>query len=286
MTSPNFKFIKQLGKGAFGVTYLSVDDNGKEFAIKTINLDRLMYMGVSIDDILNEIDTLKMLSMNPRCYPYIACYYGYYRGLYENNDTLFIIMEYVKGPTLGELLLQKINYPPQELLMHMYQLILATYYIHKMGFAHRDLKPDNIILDVKTKTFKIVDFGTACTLDCKDITGTILWMPPELFNTTERSNSSLEFAQKHDIWSLGIILYELANQRFPFTIDPNSHLMDIIDQINSPIIPSSYHSNLSYYNDIINAIITIMLNHDWRKRPTSSDLKHIMEQYMLKLSIM
>jgi len=159
----------------------------------------------------------------------------------------------------------------------MYQLISSVNYIHKMGYAHRDIKTDNIILDLATNRLKLIDFGLACNKDCSRFSGTFLWFPPEML--LEASIFNLQTAQAHDIWSLGLVLYYLANIKFPFYLynDLNKQKWAILNVYK----PSNYldksDPNLSRaINDIINSALT----HDWKERPTARQLLDHMEDQL------
>ena len=277
----DYKNLKLLGKGNFGATYLASDKNGKLVALKMIDVGESRLKGVEFNSIMFEIDALAHLSANPKCYPYIACYYDYFRENMGGYDTIFIVSEYVEGPSFSDIIehTKKINQalPNGTMLKYMYCLISAIHYIHKMGFAHRDIKPDNIILQSNIDAPKLIDFGLACMQDaknkfgsCRAHVGTPYWMPPET-DILEPEDINIKTAQAQDVWSLGVVFYELTNLKFPFVLPEDAGFEDLMDAISNPLIPSHYNSNTPIVDNIINDTIDWQLTQDWEFRVTADE---------------
>ena len=119
------------------------------------------------------------------------------------------------------------------------QLILGLKEIHDQDIGHRDIKPDNIMVTPDYKV-KFLDFGLACSdvYSCKGKHGTPFYQPPEVLNKIHEE--SLSGAKLHDIWSLSLVLYNLANDKLPFIendfdIDMNQlvYIVSDIDEIES-----------------------------------------------------
>lgn len=276
-----FKIVSPLGYGSLGITYLVKDQSGKQLALKAIDVNNLVANGLDVDDVLDEIETLADLSAQHHCFPYIVCYHTYYRGSLNGHDTVAIISEYINGPTLKKYinLITKTGYrvPSDQLTSYMYQLIVALNHVHKKGYAHRDIKPGNIVLDTVDNVVKLIDFSLACKLQCSGTVGTLYWMPPEVFQ--KPLPNSLIASQSHDIWSLGLVFYELANHQLPFTPNPKYTYPEFKKIINSPFAPSKYHSG-SPIDSKINHIIDFMLRKEWIERPTTTELLKYIETYM------
>lgn len=282
--SKKYKIIKVLGKGAYGVTYLAIDNEKTRVtisdyvAIKSINIGDALRNNVNINQIFNEIDTLRDLSCEPNCNQYVACYIDSFRETYAGHDTFFIVMEYIDGVTLDQALYNAL--PDNDKIHIMITLAEGLAYIHSKGYAHRDIKPQNImiVLDDKTSlrypTAKIIDFGLSCSKLCNSNSGTPLWQPPEFYQY--RPPNSLRSSQAHDIWSLGIVYYQMMNGSFPFKSNNIINENQLINSLlHEELIPS--HSKYTYLNQLINE----MLQKNWQARPTSYQVVNWLIQFII-----
>ena len=276
----NVKILKTLGKGGFAVTYLVRNSQGELLAMKVIDIGKSAQQ--DINSIIKEIDALSELSSVPDCYPYIACYHSYDSGMLFGQEVIAIFSDYIEGPTLSQYLDKLVNnptifnriigyisstrnsLPADELIKYMKQLLETLTYIHRLGYAHRDIKPDNIIYDTKNNQMVLIDFGIACSESCSGTPGTLGWAPPELMSLNPPQ--SLIASQSHDIWSLGLVFYVLANLKLPFDRTNIESKEDINRVINGYLEPSHHP------DDKINNLINKMLNKNWRNRPTASAL--------------
>lgn len=274
-----YRISQELGRGSFGVTYLGTRiSDGLGVAIKTIDIDRSTAVGLNIDSIREEVETLKELS-SPQCSRYIACYYDSFVDNFNDVPTMFIVSEYINGGSLTKYIAQYSgNLPPSYLWPLMNQLMLGVKYMHDQGFAHRDLKPDNVLI-TNNYELRIIDVGTACVArcrrdscnnTCKGGWGTFLYEPPEFFNGTRFD--SLESSKAHDIWSLAMIFFEMTNGSYQFPFDflnsnrtaALSNEEVIANILRAPYISSNYQLDDGRTNLYLNSLVIP----DWRQRPT------------------
>lgn len=257
---------RPIGRGSFGKVFL-VRYNGKISVMKLIDVHRMrLRMGkpelegsvLDDDTIIAEIKSLTKLSEGG-CSEYVVCLYDAldYKG---QNKYVALIMEYIKGIELSAWLQKRSSVPPEELKYIMYQLLLGLAFIHGKGFAHRDIKGENIMI-TKNNIVKYIDFGYACTDKCSGFVGTRQYIPPETFQGLD--DGSLQMAQAKDVWSLAMLLYELANgyDNFPYVEDTPEHMKRAPEK----------QSNYTLDNGQVNDFLEFMMINDWTQRPTINE---------------
>ena len=135
----------------------------------------------------------------------------------EDGGTPYIVMEYIAGETLKEIIEQEGPFHPDDVAILIEQVASALDYAHERGFVHRDIKPQNILVDAAGLA-KVVDFGIAKGLSDSTLTeagtglGTVHYLSPE-------QASGLMATPSSDIYSLGVIAYEMLTGRLPFEAD-------------------------------------------------------------------
>lgn len=276
MSIDNYIIDKELGRGTFGVTYLGEDRNtGGVVAIKTIDVQKSAKSGANINDINDEINTLKELAAGT-CSRYIACYYGSFDGTLDRVETIFIVSEFIDGGSFTKFIEQYGKSEVNILWPVTLQLLLGLQFIHNRGYAHRDIKPDNILI-TKDFTIKYIDFGLACLKQCRinscmntchGTPGTLLYMPPEFFSGQRQD--SLEAAKAHDVWSLSLVLFELYNglYNFPFNIRDSTGNFIPPDEIQQHImIAPEFGSNYLLDDGRTNRFLDGLLVNNWEQRP-------------------
>lgn len=126
----------------------------------------------------------------------------------------YMVMEYVKGPDLKEYIREKSPIPLPQVIKIMDQILSAMELAHKHNVIHRDLKPQNILMDEKGN-IKIADFGIAVALNQSAITQTNSVLGSVHYMSPEQTRGGMVTKQS-DIYSLGIILYEALTGHVPF----------------------------------------------------------------------
>ncbi|GLT69696.1 hypothetical protein SLA2020_418270 [Shorea laevis] len=197
-----FSQFELIGRGSFGDVYKAFDKElNKEVAIKVIDLEE---SEDEIDDIQKEIAVLSQCRSR-----YITEYYG----SYLNQTKLWIIMEYMAGGSVADLLQSGPPLDEMSISCITRDLLLAIEYLHTEGKIHRDIKAANILL-TENGDVKVADFGVSAQLTRtisrrKTFVGTPFWMAPEVIQNSEGYN------EKADIWSLGITVIEMAKGEPP-----------------------------------------------------------------------
>jgi serine/threonine-protein kinase len=206
MNFGRYRVVKEIGRGSMGVVYQAEDPNlDLLVALKVLRRDRLANEAF-VRRFLSEAKALGRLD-----HPNIVRVFNVDR----DGDTVYIAMEFIEGESLASLMKQRI-FPPESLAELGATVAEALDSAHRKGIVHRDVKPSNILVKADGR-FKITDFGIAHIEDpaapeqtqAGEILGTPAYMSPEQVLGRPVDGRS-------DLFSLGIILYELATGVRPF----------------------------------------------------------------------
>lgn len=251
--------IKQLGEGSYGKAFLVKCSDDNSFAvIKTMNLDSLSdeskkeaYKEAKILEKLDHSNIIRFIEVFRSNKPY---------------PTLNIVMEYADGEDLNKLIKaqQKENkfFSEDKILDWFCQICLAVKHMHDKRILHRDLKSGNIFL-TKSGMVKIGDFGISKTLNstldkAKTLIGTPYYFSPEII-------MNKPYSLKSDVWSLGVLLYEMILLKMPF--DAKS-----IPMLTLKIIKAEYAPLPDLFSKELRDLVSSMLVIDPNKRPSANDL--------------
>src|SRR5438105_2440114 len=210
----NYKIEQKLGEGGMGAVFRGVDMMlEREVAIKFLRPE-LSSQPQVVERFRSEAVTLAKLN-----HPNIATLYT----LLRQGDSFFMVLEFVRGSTLDTVIQQRGAIPSEHAIPLFCQMLDGIQHAHDFGIIHRDINPANMMLTEKG-TLKVLDFGIARILGTARMTrqgniiGTIEYMSPEQvrgFETDARS----------DIYSLGMLLYEMLTGRCPFDMQNEFELM-------------------------------------------------------------
>ena len=207
------KYIKYddkiLGKGAFGICYKfrAIDKNDMNFYAGKI-IEKKEIVVNQKNSLKDEIYIQKEFKDNPKVVRV--------KDYFEDEDNVYIILELCKNKSLLDYLYKRGGRLTEiEVKCYIFQLLQGLKCLHKKGVIHRDLKPNNLLLDYKNE-LKIGDFGLVVKLKnnkerITDVCGTYNYMAPEIFE-----NKGKGYSFEVDIWSVGIIMYQLLTGKLPF----------------------------------------------------------------------
>jgi serine/threonine protein kinase len=210
----SYKITDKIGEGGMGAVFKGIDLMlEREVAIKMLRPELASQPQV-VERFRSEAVTLAKLN-----HPNIATLFSFLR----QGEDFFMVMEFVRGETLDSLIRRSGAMPCDRAIALLCQAIEGIDHAHRMGIIHRDIKPANMML-TETGTLKVMDFGIARVLGTSrmtkqgNIVGTIEYMSPEQVR-------GLETDARSDIYSLGILLYEMLTGRVPFASDSEYDLM-------------------------------------------------------------
>ncbi len=207
MNYGRYEIQKELGKGAMGVVYQARDPQiNRTIALKVLREDR-----VTSEDFVKRF-LKEAMAIGRLSHPNIVTIYD----VGQDHDTIYLAMEYLEGRPFNDIIRERtLSFP--EIAELAVQLAECLDYAHKKGIVHRDIKPSNIMLTPEGKV-KLTDFGIARIEDpsmkdqtrAGEILGTPVYMSPEQVMGQPLDGRS-------DLYSLGVILYELAAGRRPYS---------------------------------------------------------------------
>jgi len=243
-----------LGRGGMGTVYKGKDDVlQRSVAVKLLSAPGLGTEGRA--RMLREARSVASLN-----HPNIVAVYDAGEAKMEGaGSTPFVVMELVIGRNLAEA-------PPRDLdqiAEIASQLCKALDHAHSHQIIHRDLKPENVLL-TDQGVAKLVDFGLARSVTSRltvegTITGTLAYMPPELA-------LGQDFDGRADLYSLGVMLYELTTGQLPFESD--SPVAMITQHLHAPVVPPRAHN--PELPIVLDNLIVNLLAKDPKDRPASA----------------
>ncbi|PQQ07465.1 phosphoenolpyruvate carboxylase kinase 1-like [Prunus yedoensis var. nudiflora] len=215
----DYQLCEELGRGRFGVVF-KAQRNGDVFAVKSID-KRIADSGDSLDAqcLLTEPKILKLLASHPNVINL--------HDLYEDDDHLHMVLDLCDAPDLYRRVTLGVFSEPEAASV-MAQLMLAVAHCHRLGVAHRDIKPDNILFDDRDR-LRLADFGSAETFGdgetMSGLVGTPYYVAPELV-------AGREYGEKVDVWSSGVVLYIMLAGFPPFYGETAAEIFEAVLRAN------------------------------------------------------
>jgi serine/threonine-protein kinase len=233
-----YRIIRKLGAGGMANVYLAEDQElGRQVAIKILD-DRHAADDSFIERFRREAKNAAGLS-----HPNIVSIYD--RG--EAEGTYYIAMEYLSGRSLKELIVGRGPTPIRIAIDYTRQILAALGFAHRHGIVHRDIKPHNVVIDadgrVKVTDFGIARSGASQMTEAGSIIGTAQYLSPE-----QARGSPVD--QRSDVYSVGIVLYEMLTGKVPFTGEsPLEIAMKHLSEV--PVPPSELRDDVPEDLDLI-----------------------------------
>ncbi|KAK2948407.1 putative serine/threonine protein kinase [Blattamonas nauphoetae] len=246
---------KKIGEGSSGYVYVTCH-NHKRIALKVMLLNEQ----TDLLAILSEIRMMKMCSSQEN----IISFHRAFSIVRGGEKQLWIAMDYAAGGSLTQVITVNGAMPERAIAFVCREMLKALDFLHKMHRIHRDIKSDNVLLDLDGSV-RLADFGFCAQLTeelqkRKSVVGTPYWMSPELIQ-------GLEYDQKTDIWSLGITALEMADSEPPLMNIPPLRALFLIATRPPPTLNSPERWSKEF-----NSFLSCCLTHNTKERYTAEQL--------------
>jgi 5'-AMP-activated protein kinase catalytic alpha subunit len=220
-SSSGYQVLECIGKGNFGQVRRAIHiDTQVPVAIKILNKEKV-FQNQDCERVKREIEILARVD-----HPNISYLYevGKPNEIVDEHDYFFIVLEFCPKGTLSKYLETEKKFNESQACKFFWQILSAIEHMHLCGIVHRDVKPDNILLD-EDGNLKIIDFGLgnlySKSTRLKTPCGSPCYAPPEVdYGLTKMINGLDYDPEKTDLWSAGVTLFHMLTGRLPF-IDRN-----------------------------------------------------------------
>ena len=205
---PSYEVLALLGRGGMGAVY-----QARQTALDRLVAIKLLPLEISVDAAFADRFRREARAMAKLNHPHIISVFDF--GT-TGEGHLFIIMEYVEGANLHDLIHQ-VGLEPAQALAIVEQVCAALGYAHGKGVVHRDIKPANVMIDTESQV-KVADFGLARLLDAgtadlgHTVTGTVMGTPDYM---APEQTKGMNVDHRADIYSLGVMIYEMLCREVP-----------------------------------------------------------------------
>lgn len=246
-----YEIIEQIGVGGMAKVYKAKDRLLDRYVAIKVLKDQYAEDDEFLKKFNNEAQSAAKLS-----HVNIVNVFDIGQDLYQGNKIYYIVMEYVNGRTLKDVITAEGVLNNHDIIDYSIQIAQALKTAHQSGIVHRDIKPQNILID-NYGLAKVTDFGIARVSSNATITYTSSILGTVHYISPEQAKGKI-VDEKSDLYSLGAVMYEMATGRVPFEAD-NSVGIAVMHIQDDPVPPKELNPNLS---DHLNAIIMKLLSKD------------------------
>jgi len=240
MKIKEYNIQSELGKGGMATVYLAHDNKfDSSVAIKILNKEFIHNENIRKRFLAEAKNMFRMSHSN-----IIKV-----TDLIDEGDTVAFVMEYMEGQTLKEFLDTKGKLNDDEIKKLFVQMLDAVGYVHEQGLIHRDIKPSNFMISSKG-VVKLLDFGIAKNMDITSAeytqTGTTQNMGTPMYMSPEQIKSTKDVTAQSDIYSLGVVLWQMTMGKKPYDINTTSTFELQTKIVNEKLAPTN-----TLFDDVI-----------------------------------
>nr|XP_045250300.1 serine/threonine-protein kinase 32A isoform X2 [Macaca fascicularis] len=233
----HFEILRAIGKGSFGkVCIVQKNDTKKMYAMKYMNKQKCVERN-EVRNVFKELQIMQGLE-----HPFLVnLWYSF-----QDEEDMFMVVDLLLGGDLRYHLQQNVRFKEETVKLFICELVMALDYLQSQRIIHRDMKPDNILLDEHGHVH-ITDFNIAAMLpretQITTMAGTKPYMAPEMFSS--RKGAGYSFAV--DWWSLGVTAYELLRGRRPYHIRSSTSSKEIVRMFETTVVtyPSAWSQEMA-----------------------------------------
>ena len=268
--APQYELDREIGRGGMGIVYRARDARLKRSVAVKLLPPELAYRSEIRSRFLREAETAAQLS-HPHIVPIHA--------VDERDNLVYFVMGYVEGENLAKRLHDRGRLEPDEVRRVLREVANALAYAHARGVIHRDIKPDNILLEKETGRAMVTDFGIARAISENSgdsrltATGTAIGTPA--FMSPEQCAGDREIDGRSDLYSLGIVGYQMLTGELPFTA-PNTPMMLVKHISERPLPIEQKRADLP--PDLARAIMMLLEKEPSDRFPSASALAAALER--------
>ncbi|MBA3656359.1 MAG: serine/threonine protein kinase, partial [Gemmatimonadaceae bacterium] len=226
--SANYELESEIGRGGMGVVYCARDRRLKRSVAVKVLPPELGYRSDIRQRFLREAETAAQLS-----HPNIVPIYT----VEEKDNLVYFVMAFISGDNLGKVITDRGAMDPDDVRRILREVSDALQYAHHRNVIHRDIKPDNILIDADSGRAMVTDFGIARALtDSSDsrLTATGMAIGTPAFMSPEQSAGDSQIDGRSDLYSLGVVGYQMLCGELPFDA-PNTPMMLVKHLSETPV---------------------------------------------------
>ena len=270
----SIKIDTLIGEGGMGLVYKGFDTNlNCTVAVKALRSDFTRNQ-----EMLSRFQGEGQIQAQLGDHPNIVPVYDFF----EEDDGWFLVMEYIEGETLQQLINRVGLVPPNRGLKIFKGILSATAHAHSKNIVHRDIKPSNVMVTSKDEA-QVMDFGIAKQEGSRGFTqtgglvGSFHYMAPELFKGQPASKQS-------DVWSLGVTLFEILTGHLPFEGKGSEDIMSLIMSISRDMTPSPQKYYPYVPNEVETAVMDVLTKDPSRRIQSAEEFEKALKGTKIKVS--